>query len=75
MSHITLKVRYKEATNKSTKDYPSLMDKLKGFYHKINEYFDLQEGTSDIIWFYGFAGFCGVIVTLIFIMNVLMAGV
>lgn len=65
MSYITLKVRYKEATKKDVITYPSLMDKLKGFYHKVNDYFGLAEGTSDIAWFYGFGAFCFAIVSIV----------
>ncbi|OMI07727.1 hypothetical protein BVL54_20115 [Bacillus paralicheniformis] len=59
MSHITLKVTYKEAKQAVKREFPNVLDKVSRLYHRINDYFDIQEGTSDVVWFWGFLAFSG----------------
>ncbi|MCY8048463.1 hypothetical protein MOD91_18240 [Bacillus haynesii] len=74
MSHITLKVTYKEAKQAVKREFPNVMDKVTGLYHRINDYFDIQEGTSDVAWFWGFLAFSGSSCCLILAICAVTAG-
>lgn len=57
MSNIALKVKRIVLDNAREREYESIFTKVAKVYHKINDFFGVQHGTSDVFWFYGVYGF------------------
>jgi hypothetical protein len=75
VSHITLRERFIKSEVVITKERRSLRKDVAKLYHGVNDYFDIEEGTTDVLWWWGFIGFSVVTTIFIIVMNVLVAGV
>jgi hypothetical protein len=78
VSHITLRERINEMNERVRLErevqIPTVKESLIQLYHSINEYFGIAEGTSDVIWWWGFLGFSAFMGTFILIINFVTAG-
>ena len=74
MSHITLREKYIKSEVEVKKERRTLRKDLRKLYHGINDYFGIQEGTSDVIWWWGFLAFSGATAIFLIVMNLLTAG-
>jgi hypothetical protein len=75
VSQITLREKFIKSEVVITKERRSLRKDVAKLYHGVNDYFGIEEGTTDVLWWWGFIGFSVVTTIFIIVMNVLVAGV